>query len=231
MSGALAEVAAMLADSVYKLPSDAFDPAVAAGFELNYGTTWHGLKVPSVPSVPSVSPGTRIDHCLRSVPSVRSVSPGTRVDHCPPSARPCCGCGPLLPSLNPCAHVCKFRAWLLNHPHARKAITMQSRGFLFLGFFLEDDGSPFRWTQWQNGSTATRPHLASANLANPLFLVPERRGKGKRDLNLIRARPRKSVTQLVGPGAQGEGSTAYCMGGNSLAYSYNMTTHAVDPNR
>ena len=31
-------------------------------------------------------------------------------------------------------------------------------------------------------------------------------------------------------GAQGEGSTAYWMGGNSLAYSY-ATTHAADPNR
>ena len=37
------------------------------------------------------------------------------------------------------------------------------------------------------------------------------------------------VGVMVGPGAQGEGSTAYYMGGNSLAYSY-VTTHAADPN-
>ena len=44
----LGRLQAALADS-----RDAFDPAVAAGFELNYGTTWHGLKVKVLPQPPN----------------------------------------------------------------------------------------------------------------------------------------------------------------------------------
>ena len=41
-SGALGEEAEVVAAGVYKMP-EGVDPNVAAGFELNYGTTYHGL--------------------------------------------------------------------------------------------------------------------------------------------------------------------------------------------
>ena len=41
-TGGLAEFALVSADDCFKAPSG-MDPHVAAGFELNYGTSWHGL--------------------------------------------------------------------------------------------------------------------------------------------------------------------------------------------
>lgn len=41
-TGGIAEEAEMFARGVYSLPQGV-DPIVAAGFELNYGTTWHGI--------------------------------------------------------------------------------------------------------------------------------------------------------------------------------------------
>ena len=42
LTGGLAEFALVSADDCFKAPSG-MDPHVAAGFELNYGTSWHGL--------------------------------------------------------------------------------------------------------------------------------------------------------------------------------------------
>ena len=41
-SGAMSEYALMLLENTYKVPKGV-DPAIAAGFEMNYGTTYHGL--------------------------------------------------------------------------------------------------------------------------------------------------------------------------------------------
>ena len=41
-SGAMSEYALMLLENVYKVPKGV-SPAIAAGFEMNYGTTYHGL--------------------------------------------------------------------------------------------------------------------------------------------------------------------------------------------
>ena len=42
ISGGLAELTRVPSHTCYKLP-DGVDPTLAAGFELNYGTSWHGI--------------------------------------------------------------------------------------------------------------------------------------------------------------------------------------------